>query len=482
MTKHRDWHSCRAWQTNAALLLIGAGLLALARQLVSEYDHYTIGNSGVSGYSVVLFVAACVIILTSETDRFTFPIILGVAIACRLAVLYDEPVLSSDVYRYAWDGVVQHAHINPYRYVPGDKALAFLRAPNQDLFDNMNRRDYAHTIYPPAAQFIFYLITFINPSVTFMKTAMVLFEGLTMWALVALLKEMGIRREQALLYAWCPMLVWEIAASGHLDSVAMAFISLALLFRYRRRPVLTGLFLGLAVMTKLYPLVLLPALMMRKSKSQDRDVEHLDLRQIFKSCDWRIPGVVFALIAVGYAAYSSVGMMVFGFLGGYAEEEGLKTGARYFLLEWAQQVPGLHNLPTAAFYVVCVAVFGGLTFWALKVAMEPSGSGFLRPALALAFALMLLFSPHYAWYIIWLVPFFAVTPSLTILTYLMGFFYWYTTELAEPGPKMFLANKYLYAMVLGAAIIEAGLRRWPFYKAHLVQGMPVQPVLAEDTL
>ena len=105
-------------------------------------------------------------------------------------------------------------------------------------------------------------------------------------------------------------------------------------------------------------------------------------------------------------------MMVFGFLGGYAEEEGLKTGARYFLLELAQTVHGLHNLPTAAFYFLCVVVFSGLTLWSLKVAAKPAGGGFLRPAMALAFALMLLFSPHYAWYIIWLVPFFAVRRAL----------------------------------------------------------------------
>jgi hypothetical protein len=473
MTGTRPWHASRAWQTNAALLLIGAGMLALARQLVSEYDHFTIGNSGVSGYSVVLFVAACLIILTSETDRFTFPIIIGVAVLCRLAVLYDDPVMSSDVYRYAWDGVVQHAHINPYRYVPGDKALAFLREPNQGLFDNINRRDYAHTIYPPAAQFLFYLITYISPTMTFMKTAMMLFEGVTMWALVSLLREMGVRREQALLYAWCPMLIWEVAASGHLDSAAMAYIALALLFRYRRRPLLTGLFLGLAVMTKLYPLVLLPALMMRTSRpdptSQSRDVGHPDWWSILRGWDWRMPAVVCALIAAGYAAYSSVGMMVFGFLGGYAEEEGLQSGARYFLLQLAQTVPGLHSLPTAVFYGLCVVVFGALTFWALRVAMEPGGGGFLRPAFALAFALMLLFSPHYAWYIIWLVPFFTLVPNLTVLTYLLGFFYWYTTELAEPGPKMFLANKYLYAMVAGAAIIEIALRRWPFYRAYMIQ-------------
>ena len=77
----------------------------------------------------------------------------------------------------------------------------------------------------------------------------------------------------------------------------MAFISLALLFRYRRQPMLTGLFLGLAVMTKLYPLVLLPALMMKRDGGPS----------IFKGWDWRMPSVVLALIAVGYAAYSSVG-------------------------------------------------------------------------------------------------------------------------------------------------------------------------------
>ena len=469
MTTQLAWHRSRAWQTNSALILIGVGMLTLARQLVSENDHFTIGHSGVSGYSVVLYVAAILIILTSEVDRFTFPIILAVAIACRLVTIYDDPVMSSDVYRYAWDGVVQHAHINPYRYVPGDKALAFLRAPNQDLFDNMNRRDYAHTIYPPAAQFIFYLITFISPTMTFMKTAMVLFEGLTMWALVALLREMGVRREQTLIYAWCPLLVWEIGDSGHLDSVAMAFIALALLFRYRRKSVLTGLFLGLAVMTKMYPLVLLPALMSRVPGAGKSWV---------RGWDWKMPAVVFTLIAVGYAAYSSVGMMVFGFLGGYVEEEGMQSGARYFLLQLVQEVRGLHALSAGVFLGFCVVVFGVLTLWALKVAKESSdGNGFLAPAFALAFALMLLFSPHYPWYIVWLVPFLALVPSLTVLTYLTGFFYWYTTELAEPGPKMFLANKYLYAMVLAAAIIEAVMRKWPVHRQYMTQAEPARETL-----
>jgi len=455
-SRFRDlrWPVIRPWQTNAALIVIGTGLFFLTRQLISEYGHYTIGFSGVSGWSCILYLCAALLILTQPVDRFTFPIILTVAIVCRLVAIFPAPYLSSDIYRYVWDGVVQHAHISPYRYVPGDPVLAFLRVPNQDIFDNINRRSYAHTIYPPAAQALFYLITWISPTVTFMKTAMVLFEGITMYGLITLLGYLGIRREQTLLYAWCPLLIWEIAGSGHLDSAAMAFIALALLARYRRQPILTGLFLGIAILLKLYPLVLLPAL--------------------YRRGDVKMPAVVVAILAFGYAAYSSAGLLVFGFLGGYVKEEGMASGSRYFLLDITQRISGLHNLPTAAYYVFCAAVFAAIMSWCWQTAAQQgsdriAADAFLRPAFVLAAALMFLFSPHYAWYIIWLVPFFTLMPNLPILAYLLGFFYLYTTALAAPGPKMFLANEILYVGVFVAFLIQSALDRWPLHRTLFVQ-------------
>ena len=450
----RPWTAARAWQTNAALMLIGTGLFLLTRQLISEYDHFTIGFSGVSGWSAILYLLAMFLVMTQPVDRFTFPIILTVAIACRLVAIYPDPYLSSDIYRYVWDGVVQHAHISPYRYVPGDKALTFLRAPNQDVFDNINRRDYARTIYPPAAQVLFYLITWVSPTVTFMKTAMVLLEGVTLYGLVTLLGYLGVRREQTLLYAWCPLTIWEIAGSGHLDSAAMAFIVLALLARYRRQAALTGLFLGVAILLKLYPLVLFPAL--------------------YRRGDWKMPAVTAGVVAAGYAAYSSVGMLVFGFLGGYVQEEGMKTGARYFLLELAQKIPGLHGLSTGLYFVFCAAVFGAILWWCWRTASGERRDAFLAPAFALAAALMFLFSPHYAWYILWLVPFFTLLPNLPILAYLMGFFYLYTTELADPGPKMFLANEILYAGVAAAVLLQLGLMRWPMHRRLFAQPVAIK--------
>jgi alpha-1,6-mannosyltransferase len=491
------WAVAKPWQTNAALIFLGFLMLALARQLISEDDHYTIGTSGVSGWSVVVYVVACFLILTQKINRWTFPIILTFAIACRLVTLFPDPFLSSDVYRYAWDGVVQHAHISPYRYVPGDKALTFLRAPNQDLFDNMNRRDYAHTIYPPVAQMLFYVITYINPSVTFMKMAMILFEGVTMWGLLQLLAAFGVRREQTLLYAWCPLVIWEIGGSGHLDSAAMAFIALALLARYRRQPVATGIFLGIAIMIKLYPLVLLPAL--------------------FRRGEYKMPAIIAGIIAFGYACYASVGMQVFGFLGGYVKEEGMETGTRYFLLDQVQHLPGLHNLSTTFFLVFAALVFGGLTLWCWQTCCRSewnstsagslqagsgalqAGSGalqaggraplatrlfglppradFLLPAFALAFAMMLLFSPHYPWYIAWLIPFLTLMPNLPVFTYVCALFYLCTTDLAVGyGPKQFQLNQRLYGVVLLAVVLAAILRRWPLHR-YIFQRVTPAPLL-----
>lgn len=452
------WYQAHPWLTNAALLLLGSGLLSLSRQLVSEYDHFTLGFSGVSGWSAILYIASVVLILTQPVNRFTFPIILTVAIACRLIPLFSEPFLSSDVYRYVWDGIVQHAHISPYRYVPGDPALTFLREPNQVIFDNINRRNYAHTIYPPIAQALFYCITFISPTLTGMKTAMVLFEGLILYALIQILRGLGMRREQVLLYAWCPLLIWEIAGSGHLDSAAMAFISLALLFRLRRRPILAGLFLGLAVMTKLYPIVLLPALLIPRESTDESSLWNPS------HWDWKLPAATFAVIAFGYAAYSSVGLLVFGFLGGYFQEEGMTTGTRYFFLELAQHILGLHHLLTAVFYLACIAIFAALKMWALKrssdsVSQPGREAAFLTPAFALATALMVLFSPHYPWYILWLIPFFTLIPNLPILTYLMAAFYLFTTPLADGTlSKMFILNKTLYGAVFMATLIYVALR------------------------
>jgi len=442
------WHAGRAWLTNAVLCLLGSGLLAMTRQFVAEHFRYRIGYSGVSGWSDVLFVAAVAIVLTQPINRATLWIVLGFAVAMRGIVLFTPPYLSTDIYRYVWDGIVQHAHISPYRYVPGDPVLGALQAKYPSIFSHINRRDYAHTIYPPVAQMIYWLATLLSPTVQAMKLAMFTFECVAAAALIALLKRMGRRTTDVLLYAWCPLLVWEIGGSGHVDAVILAFVALALLYRYREQPMMTGVFLGLAVMTKFYPLILLPAL--------------------WKRGDWKMPATLVAVCVAGYAAYASVGKLVFGFLGGYAYEEGLDSGTRYFLLDYAQRLRGLNWLTKTDYQILCAVLFAVITLWTWRNASDErlglnvrvQRPAFVRASMMYALALMLLFSPHYPWYIAWLIPLVALYPNWMTLAYVGAFFYGFTTKWAVPGPGMFALNSWMYFAVLCAFVVEIAWREW----------------------
>src|SRR6476469_7985410 len=120
---------------------------------------------------IVLYVCAAWLSVRSKDSRTLLVIGLVFGALFRLAIIFSPPYLSDDIYRYIWDGRVQASGINPYRYVPADPALSDLR--DQKIYPSINRRDYAHTIYPPVAEVFFLLITRISESVTWMKAAMV---------------------------------------------------------------------------------------------------------------------------------------------------------------------------------------------------------------------------------------------------------------------------------------------------------------------
>src|SRR5262249_19816733 len=116
-------------------------------------------------------------------------VIVVVAIGLRFAVLIVEPLLSSDIYRYIWDGRVQATGVNPYRYVPADPALAGLR--DAAIYPNINRADSAVTIYPPVAQMFFFIVTRIGDHVTVMRLALLAREAFTPALILLFLQQFG---------------------------------------------------------------------------------------------------------------------------------------------------------------------------------------------------------------------------------------------------------------------------------------------------
>jgi hypothetical protein len=159
--------------------------------------------AGLLVVSAAVYFGAVRLILRNAWPCGTVWIVLGVAVALRVLLLTAPPILSTDVYRYVWDGRVQAAGINPYRHIPADPALASFR--DAVIYPQINRADYARTIYPPVAQIVFAAVGRIWDSVMGMRLAMLGFEALGIVCLLRLLPLVGLPPERILIYAWNPL-------------------------------------------------------------------------------------------------------------------------------------------------------------------------------------------------------------------------------------------------------------------------------------
>ncbi len=369
-----------------------------------------------------LYLTAALLIFRARNRRSTLLLVLIFAGAFRLATVFASPYLSDDIYRYVWDGRVQAAGINPYRYIPADDHLKSLR--DEEIYPKINRRDYAHTMYPPAAEAMFLLTTRISESVTWMKLTMVGFELITVWILMELLASFGLPRQRILIYAWHPLAVWEFAGSGHVDPLAFTFIALALLARKRNWETATGVALGFATLAKLFPIVLFPAL--------------------YKRWGWKMPVALAVTIIAGYLPYLGVGPLgVLGFLPGYAQERGLVSGEHFFILGLANRLLGGVKLPNIIFISFACLVLLGLSLWIIFT-RELDDHSYLKRSLVLGTAFMVLFAPDFPWYFAWLILFLCFVPSIPILYLTVASFVLYGTWIADKPNSVFALKAALY--------------------------------------
>jgi len=418
---------------NLSVTVIGCLLIVLYRLGLRSRDSAEIlWLLKVALVQSIFYLVAVWLIWRARTSRSTLVLTLLFATLFRLSILFAPPYLSDDIYRYIWDGRVQAAGINPYRYIPADEALKNLR--DEEIYPKINRRDSAQTIYPPVAEVIYLLTTRVSESVTWMKTTMVLFEALGIWAIAQLLASFGLPRQRILIYAWHPLTVWEFAGSGHLDAMIIGFLGLALLAHRRHAEIASGIALASATLVKFFPGVLLPAL--------------------YKRWNWKLP-LVFAIgIVVAYLPYLGVGPRgALGYLFGYARERGMESGEQFFLLSAIRRVPlGIH-VPTVAFAVFAVIILGGLAVWMTR--SHHGDENYISNALIMASTFTVLVAPNFPWYFAWLIPFLCFIPSkpifyLTLSSFLLylTWLYWADTQVFKIKALMFVPFFFLLAVTI----------------------------------
>lgn len=218
------------------------------------------------------YLMACVWILKTRPLKgkghwLELSLLFGGALFFRVMLLPLTPGLSPDVWRYVWDGgVILHGY-NPYVYAPADKLLLPLRTI---VYANADYR-LTPTAYPPGAELFFTLGALLTPThVLATKAIFVICDVVTCAVLALILVRQKLDPRRALMYAWCPLPIVEFALEGHVDAVAIMFTVLAVLCvlsTWRGARTWVGIFVGLATLAKIYPIVLLLALVHRRDWS-----------------------------------------------------------------------------------------------------------------------------------------------------------------------------------------------------------------------
>ncbi len=351
---------------------------------------------GLLGAGTVVYLTATRLVLSCALPAHAFWLVLGVAVLLRVLLLPAPPFLSSDVYRYVWDGRVQAAGINPYVYVPAAPALEGLR--DAAVFPHINRATYARTVYPPAAQLLFALVGRLGGGVTGMKLAMLCCEAVAMSCLLRLLTLAGLPAPRLLIYAWNPLVLWSFAGDGHVDAIAIGLLAVALLFRAYHRDGRAGALLAAAALVKFLPLVVAPAFL-RGGRL------------------WRPALAGAATVAGLYTLYASAGSHVLGFLPTYGSEEGLDDGTGFWLLAGLSRLATLPAGMVRLYELAVAAAFVVLGLWIARRAV-PAGeevAALCRDTALLSACATVAISPHYPWYFAWLALPSVVAPMPAVL-------------------------------------------------------------------
>jgi len=424
------------------------------------------------------FIAAAWLLRKVPLRSAVALILLG-GIAVQLAAVSAPPQNSNDLYRYIWDGRVQAAGVDPYAYVPTARQLTGLREeflfhpgaeycvsqayvasdPAAELAAGCTaiNRPTVPTIYPPVAEAYFLGVHYLpggSDSSTPIQATTALVAVLVTALLLFGLRRLGRDVRTAALWSWCPMVALEAGNSAHVDVVAAGLAAAAILVlataRTTRRTILGGILLGLAIATKLTPVLTVPALLRRRWFTVAAAASS-------------------AFIAVYVPHLLAVGSKVIGFLPGYLQQEDYTSGTRYGIIGLVVTGP----LASAMAVLILAAV-------ALAVLQFGDPDRPWQGAVVMTAAALAVTTPRFQWYALLLVMLVAFDGRLEWLAFAAGGYYAAEPNMGRYTPPGRLVDAIAYGVpmlvVAGGWLARRELARRAIVPAESV---PAESVPAE---
>ena len=306
------------------------------------------------------------------TNRAGLISIVLASVVFRLTLIGLVPSLSDDAYRYLWDGRVQQAGLNPYRYAPQDEALAWLRTKE---WNSINHKEIA-TVYPPFTQLVFRVGAWLSPSVLTQKWSFLACDLAIIGLLIVMLIRDHLNPLLCILYAWHPLVVIEIAASGHNDSLGVFWLLVGLVLWESRRRLAGTVAFALTFLSKFTSVLLVPFYLRRAPTYL---------------------GIFVAVVGLGYLPFLGTPHLIPG-VGQYATS-----------WEFNSSLYGLLQMCLGSAFLA--RGFCGIALGLLGVILASRTSDLTGYTLTMLQAAILLAPVLEPWYLLWLIPLLCLRPS-----------------------------------------------------------------------
>ena len=198
-------------------------------------------------------------------------VMIKIGLVFRLIILISTPNLSQDFYRFFWDGQLILNGFNPYLNTPNQiiisKLISFPEMNEiYELMGSLSQNNYSN--YPPIHQIITFLALLITDksiitSIISLRLILILFDLGILFYGIKLLRNLKKTKNIIFIYFLNPLVILELIGNLHLEGVMIFFMILSFYHLYRKKEIYSGIFLGLSILTKLIPLIILPLFLYR---------------------------------------------------------------------------------------------------------------------------------------------------------------------------------------------------------------------------
>ncbi|MEM8607230.1 MAG: glycosyltransferase 87 family protein [Myxococcota bacterium] len=379
--------------------------------------------------SFVPYLAMLLLAPRAFDPRLALRLAILALIVVGLSLVFAPPVLSDDVFRFAWEGRLWREGFNPYLVPPDHPTLKPLRDP---VWHGINNKPLA-SIYPPLAQALFVLASFLGDGVVPIKLLALGGHVATTLSVARLSDD----PRAPLAIALNPLLLSATALDGHLDVlVGLALLACAWGLAHQkvgRAVVATVLAVGL----KVVGLVFVP-LFVRRPRAL--------VAVLVGSAAFLWPMVVFRP-----AQDAASGPLQFA-------ERWRGNESLFAVVDWGFGLVAPEETATTLARAICVGAVFALCL-GLAIRRVPT----LSAARIVLWATLLLSPQVHPWYLAWLLPlevvsgrFAGLVWSAAALVAYLPLDRWLTDGVWEPSPLLQAAE---YGLVAAALVLEHRLRR-----------------------